>query len=510
MDKNIKSIEIGGNNMCIYKDDKLLNSVDSKGNHEVLGKSAKSQPDLDNDLLPQRKGTAVIDVVPLTPAQVWFLNAQKYQPNRYALIRMFEVNRHFDPNRLQQVLNYLWKIHDALRARFIRCSDMWKQIIDGPEQSAPDFRVYNLTDVPVENEGLTIEKYMELLKKSINITQGPLMVTAYLNFGPNRLGRLIMIVHHFLVDAISISILIKDLQTAYRQLCEGHAIDLPKQGTSIKEWIELLYEYLLSDEHHKAIDYLLTLPWGKIPGLPLDFPQNLDQNFNYSTAKVIVSLTEEETIILTQKVTEVLNTKVENVLLWALTKVISEWIGSNLVEITVVGNGRKMIPDQKNLNLFRTVGYLVALRSLLLENIKYVDWSQEIAFFCKQVNSIPNSGYDYFLAASINNNNQIISKLQKIRSIEKYLNSGEIFINYRGSIFEKNKESSELKLVYQGGDGEPHDNRLRKINIVGDIANHCLNLVWEYSYNLYKLETIEKLAEKYINIIKDLVQKLTG
>lgn len=496
--------------MCIDKNDKLLNLVSSKENHKVLRESADPQLDLDSNRVPPRKDTAVIGIVPLTPSQAWYLNAQNYQPNRYSLIRMFEVDRHFDPDRLQQVLIYLWKIHDILRARFIRNSNKWKQIIDGAEQSVPDFRVYNLADISVEDEDLTIEKYMELLRESMHITQGPLMLTAYLNFGLKRPGRLIMIVHHFLVDAISISILIKDLQIAYRQLCEGQAIDLPAKSTSIKEWIELLYEYLLSDEHHKTIDYLLTLPWSKIPSLPLDFPKNFDQNFYYSIDKVTISLTKDETDILSQKVPLVLNTKVENVLLWALTKVISEWIGSKLVEIKVAGNGRKMIPDQKHLDLFRTVGYIVAFRTLLLENIKYADWSQEIILFCKQINSIPNNGYDYFLAASLNNNNQVIRKLQKIRDIKQYLDYSEIVFNYRGSIFEKIEENSELKLVHQSCDFDPRNRKLAKINFAGDITNHCLNIIWEYSNNLYKRETIERLAGKYIYIIKDLVQKLAG
>jgi hypothetical protein len=460
------------------------------------------------EVIQPRKGIAITGIVPLTPSQAWFLNIQNYRHNHFNIIRMFEVDRQVNPDRLQQVLNYLWKIHDSLRARFILRGDKWIQIIAGLEQSAPDFRVYNLADVSVEDEGRTIEKYVELLQENINITQGPLMMAAYLNFGPRRPGRLILILHHFLVDAISIAILDKDLQIAYRQLCEGHVIALPEKGASIKKWAELLHEYVLSDEHYKTIDYLLTLPWGEIPDLPLDFPQNRDQNFNYSTVKVTVSLTKEETNILNQKAPLVLNIGVDNVLLWALTKVISRWTGSKLVEITLFGNGRDMIPGQKYLDLSRTVGYLATRRTLLLENIKCADWSQEIVLFCKQIKNIPNYGYDYFLAASLNNDSQVIRKLQKIRNIEKYLNYSEIYLNYRGLIFE-NKASSELKLLHLSDVSvDPQNSRVRNFNICGDITNHCLNIVWEYSYNLYKRETIERLANQYIRIIKDLIRKL--
>jgi acyl carrier protein len=459
-----------------------------------------------------RKDAVVTGIVPLTPAQAWILKIQNYQPDHFNLSRMFELDNNFEPDKLKKVLIYLWNIHDSLRARFIRRGEKWEQIIDGPEQSDPDFREYNLAETLIEDEERIIEEYAELLQRSINITQGPLMLTAYLNFGSKRPGRLILIVHHFLADGISMATLVKDLQTAYRQLCEGQAINLSKKGISIKEWAEMLHTYVLSDEHRKTIDYLLTLPWGEVPGLPLDFPQNHDQNFNNSTAKITESLTKEETIILNRKTPLVFNTKVDNVLLWALTKVISGWTGNKLVEFTMVGNGREMIPGQKYLDLSSTLGDLATRRTLLLENIKCFDWRQEIALFCKQIKSIVNNGYDYFLAASLNDDNHVIEKLQKIRNIEKYLSYSEIFLNYRGLIHDENIEGSKLKLTHQscGSNLNPQNNRLRNLNISCDITNHCLNIVWEYSYNLYKRKTVERLAGKFIQILKDLIAKLAS
>jgi hypothetical protein len=461
------------------------------------------------EIRQSRKAVPVTGIIPLTPSQAWFLNVPNFNHNHFNIIRVYEVDSHFNPDILQQVLIYLWKIHDALRARFIRRGDKWEQMIDGPEQSAPDFHVYNLTDVPIEDEGRMVKKYVELFQGNVNFMQGPLMLAAYLDFGPERQGRIILKIHHFLIDAISMSILDKDLQTAYQQLFNGQAIDIPEKGVSIKEWAELLHEYFLSEGHYKTIDYLLTLPWDKSPSLPLDFPQNHVKNVIYSTKRVTVSLTKEETDILIRKVSVVLNVGIENVLLWALTKVISEWTGSKLVEITLMGNGRDMIPDYKYLDLSRTVGYLSTRRTLLLENIKSADWSKEIVMFCEQVDNIPNNGYDYFLAASLNDDSRVIRKLQKIRNIEKYISYNEICFNYRGAILENN-ESSELKLVYQSVDKEPKSNRLVNINIVSDITNRCLNNIWVFSNSLYKSETIERLADKYIRIIKDLVQKLSG
>jgi acyl carrier protein len=202
-----------------------------------------------------QKSTFVTGIVPLTPSQAWYFNHrdQLIQPDRRNISRLFEVSENFDSANLRKALNYLWKTHDILRARFVRRGNRWKQIIAGPEQSSPDFREYNLADIPVGNEERTIEEYAELLHGSINITQGPLMITAYLNFGQQRPGRVILIAHHLLFDANSMATFIKALQIVHRQLQEGHKPDLPEKTVTIKEWAELLSIFYRSGTSERLI-----------------------------------------------------------------------------------------------------------------------------------------------------------------------------------------------------------------------------------------------------------------
>jgi non-ribosomal peptide synthase protein (TIGR01720 family) len=453
------------------------------------------------------KSTFVTGVVPLTPAQAWYFNIWdnlQIQPDRLNISRLFEVNENFDVANLRQALNYLWKIHDILRARFVRRGDdRWKQIIAGPEQSSPDFREYNLADISVGNEKRTIEEYAELLHGSINITQGPLMITAYLNFGPQRPGRVILIAHHLLFDANAMATFIKDLQIVHRQLQKGHKPDLPEKTVTIKEWAELLQEYILSERHLQTIDYWLERPWGKVPDLPFDYPQNRNQNFFSSIVNVTAALTEAETIILTRRVPLALHLKLEDVLLWALTKVISEWTGSKLVEIRMAGNGHDIIPDHEYVDLSRTLGWISFGRILMLENIESDNLLHEIASFCGQLKKIPDNGYGYLLAAYLNDDAQVAKQLRRIRT-------DKILFNYQGLINQVQDEGSGLKLVQMscGFNSNPQSLSVLTLIISGNIINHRMTFEWRYSYNLFRRETIEKLAGKYIRILKELIPKL--
>jgi [acyl-carrier-protein] S-malonyltransferase len=454
-------------------------------------------------VVQQQEKRPVTGIVPLTPEQAFYLNRweELIQIDLYNVLRLFEVDNDFSPAILKQALNYIWKIHDVLRARFIRRGARWKQIIDGPEQSQPDFREYNLTDTPVGNEELIIKEYTELLHRSINITHGPLMITAYLNFGPKRPGRLMLLINHLVNDANTFTTLIKDLIISYRQISEGKPAALPEKNISIKEWAELLHEYLLSDRHLKTIDYWLELPWNTIPDLPIDYPENRSQNLINSIAKVKVALTEEETNLLIRQAPLIFNTEVENILLWALTKVISEWTGSKLVEIDLFGSGHDLIPDQKYLDLSRTLGLFATKRTLMLKNVESVDLLREISLFCRQIKEIPGNGYGYFLAAYLNDDDQVAKLLRKIRK-------HEIIFNYRGSLIQMDDENDLFKFVGFDDTRNPLNDRFRTFIICGDIINHRLTIVWEYSYNLCKKETVDGLVSKYMRILKDFIKKL--
>lgn len=446
-------------------------------------------------------------IVPLTVGQGWYLNLwdERIQPDRYNISRMFEVDDNFDSDKLQKALTYLWRMHDSLRARFIRREGKWEQIISNPDQSAPCYLEYNLENVPVDEEERIIDQYAEQLQGSINVSQGPLMVVAYLNFGKGRPGRLMVIVHHLVIDGNSMATLVNDLQIAYKQLIDGKPINLKEKSITIKEWAELLHEYVASDKHQKDIDYWLAIPWQDIPDLPIDYPRRRDQNLIDSVDNVTVALTIEETKILTRQIPLKLNTEVINVLLWALTKVISKWTASKLVHITMIGNGHDMIPDHKYLDLSRTLGWMAIGRCLVLENMELNDFSAEISAFCDQISKIPCNGYGYHLAADLNDDEVVAKKLQKIRP------DGVVF-NYKGLINQKNDEINVFKLVKMscGFDSHPKNQSFSTLTINGSIIDDCFTMEWQYSNIITKRETIERLAAEFMNILQGVIAKLNS
>ena len=62
----------------------------------------------------------------------------------------------------------------------------------------------------------------------------------WLDLGGTRSGRLLLIAHHLVVDAVSWRILVEDLQTAYAQLGKAQAVDLGPRTSALREWTQAL------------------------------------------------------------------------------------------------------------------------------------------------------------------------------------------------------------------------------------------------------------------------------
>jgi surfactin family lipopeptide synthetase A len=426
------------------------------------------------------------------------------EPNRYNITRIFEVPNNFNKDKLKQVLKHLFTIHHSLRARFIKEGETWKQIIDKKVQSIPLIES-SFENVSPEEENNIIEKHNKELQSSFDISKVPLIKIEYFNFGKHRAGKLLIITHHLISDGYSITIFMQELEACYKDLMKHNKINLPKEKVTIDKWTKSFNEYAKSKELLDELGYWMSLPWQKIKKLPLDYPENEGQNFIGSIKQINVSLDEEETNILIQKIQSKFNIYTETVLLLTTTKAISEWIDGEYVQLDVLGHGRDAIPKLKHLDLSNTLGFFAFSRHLVLRNVKRENLIDELKIFNEELNKVPNKGYGYCILNKF--------KSDRMLSINKKIGyNNEIFFNYRGE-YNKTIEDVNFKLVKSPTTlGLNSKNKMitpyRNIIIDGAVINKCLSITLSYSSNLYKKETIEKIANRILDILQDLIKKL--
>ncbi|HEX8852917.1 MAG TPA: amino acid adenylation domain-containing protein, partial [Pyrinomonadaceae bacterium] len=298
--------------------------------------------------------------VPITPVQHWLLEQNLADPHHFNLALMLEVPSSSDAALWSEVARQVLSHHDALRLRFSRQEQGWRQFNDAPREPVP-FSWVDLSEIPAPEQTRPVETAAAELQASLNLSEGPILRVALFHLGDGGRGRLLIVIHHMAIDGVSWRILVEDIMLAYEQLSRGEPVRLPSKTTSFKRWAERVAEYARTAELQQEASYWLSEPRRRVRRLPLDFPRGL--NTVASTQFVTRTLTSEETRLLLQNVPAVFQTQIDEVLLAALAQTFKNWTGKRRLLVDVEGHGREdLFPD---VDLSRTVGWFTAIYPVL-------------------------------------------------------------------------------------------------------------------------------------------------
>jgi amino acid adenylation domain-containing protein len=154
-------------------------------------------------------------VCPLLPIQRWFFEQDLPDAHHFNQSMMLTVEADMPASIIEQALAAVVTHHDALRARFTKSADGWSVRIGPSQNSGPLLNRVVLSGADVAAPAAAIGRAAAALQTSLDLQQGPL-VRATLFEGP-RQPRLLIVIHHLVVDTVSWRILLEDLETACEQ-----------------------------------------------------------------------------------------------------------------------------------------------------------------------------------------------------------------------------------------------------------------------------------------------------
>src|SRR6266545_4629066 len=184
-----------------------------------------------------------------------------------------------------------------------------------------------------------------------------------------------------------------------------------------------------------------------------------------SGRSVSASLNEAETSSLLHEVVRVFKTQTHEVLLGAVARAISEWAGERTVLVDVEGHGREEVV--KDVDLTRTVGWFTTLYPVRME---------------------------------VNGGNSV----ELLRDVKE-----QISFNYLGQLDLVLKEDALFRGARESA-GETRslkEKRRHLIEINGSVRGGRLHLTWTYSENAHRRETIESMAERTMEALRDIVAR---
>ncbi|MFJ9679415.1 amino acid adenylation domain-containing protein [Streptomyces sp. NPDC101194] len=284
--------------------------------------------------------------------------------DRFAMSAVLELPPGIDRDGLVATLAAVWNRHDVLRSTWVD---------DGLEVGAPGTVDVGALLHRVECDGNWDAAWLRTAAGELDAATGRLDPAAgtmaqFVWFTAPGSGRLLIVLHHLVVDGVSWRILAPDLAAAWESVRAGERPELPEVATSVRRWAHALVE--------EATARTGELPlWQAV----LDGPDPLLGSRALDPAVDVTSTVDHVTVELPVRVTEAVLTAlpaafhggVNDGLLAGLALAVTCWrrrrgVDESSVLVRLEGHGREeqIVPGA---DLSRTVGWFTSMFPVRLD-----------------------------------------------------------------------------------------------------------------------------------------------
>lgn len=452
---------------------------------------------------PTRTADSEQGSVPLTPIQRWFFEQDLSNAHHYNQAYLLTVAEPLQESPFREALAIVKEHHGSLRLRFKNNGNHWEQTY-GEGSGELCFERVDLSDKPYPMQASALDAMAEHYQSSLRIDEGPLSRVVYFDLGPNSTGRLLFVLHHLIVDGVSWRILLEDVETAYRQLANKTAINLPAKSASFGRWAEHLVDYANSREASRDLNYWMQMSGGDTGHFPTDSLHG--ENTEGSTQTLTVELSVEETQTLLQQVPLAYHARINDVLVTALAKSLLSWTGGDELSFHLEGHGREDL--EEGLDLTRTVGWFTSIfpvrlqvgGGLLKDSTDAHTWQPAplLEHIKKHLEQIPRHGLSYSVLRYLLPE----SPLTTVRE-------PEVLFNYFGQLDSIVAGSQLLSFAPElcGPARSPNQRRRYLVEINSAVTHGRFQAHWTFSRNRHRIETVSRFAHEFIGALRCILSR---
>jgi non-ribosomal peptide synthase protein (TIGR01720 family) len=427
--------------------------------------------------------------VKLTPIQRWFFKDKNIDRHHFNQSVMFYLGEEMSKAAIRAVFTKLQQHHDALRMRYIENNGEVKQINEGLNDPLflEAFDLKNIQDAKKE-----FERRVNEMQASINLAKGPLMKLGLFHLEDG--DRLLIVIHHLVIDTVSWRILFEDMETLYNQYKNGERMELPLKTDSFKLWSEKLSEYSNSELFLREKRYWNGLESESVSTLDKDF--EAEGNYINDMERISFRLDAEETNALLKKVHEPFGTEINDILLTGLGIGIRETFGSKKVLVAMEGHGREEII--KGINITRTVGWFTTIYPVILDMVYKDDLARQIKEVKEFLHQVPDKGIGYGILKYITSESN--------RSELEFKLKPQICFNYLGQ-FDEVLQQKFFKISDEslGNNVSLAGERDYDLEVSGMISDGQLRISIHYNKNHYTSKTVRRLISNYEEGLREII-----
>jgi amino acid adenylation domain-containing protein/non-ribosomal peptide synthase protein (TIGR01720 family) len=428
--------------------------------------------------------------VKLTPIQRWFFEQEFEESQHYNQAIVLEAEEELKSEWLHAAWKKLIEHHDALRLRYWREGEEWRQRNAGREEN----KFFDVVELKGNEQewARQLEQVIEGMQKSLNLQNGPLFRVMHV-----KPARVVVVIHHLAVDGVSWRILLEDLERAYLQVSRGDTVALPAKTASYQRWAQQLEQSAKTGSYAGELEYWLQEKQGIEP-MPRDDEGHENRETNRRQVKV--ELDEEQTRQLLQQVPGAYHTHIQDVLLTAMMGAWEEWSGKQRLVIDVEGHGRDGIED---VDVSRTVGWFTVVYPIRLQVSRREGIADRLKAIKEQLRKVPQRGLGYGVLRYIYKDTQAVQlgrqpeaeiSFNYLGQVDGVLAEGRVFGRVR-AIDENNRAAS--------------GRRSHLLEVEARVEEGRLQIWWNYSREAHREKTIEKLAGGFVQQLQEIIRHCT-
>jgi amino acid adenylation domain-containing protein/non-ribosomal peptide synthase protein (TIGR01720 family) len=431
----------------------------------------------------------------LTPIQRWFFEQRIENPHHFNQATLLEVRRPLDPSLLERALQRLVQHHDALRLAFREENGrvvQWYR--DGAE---PELCWH--ADVSGEADMVaSVERLANRAHRSLHLERGPLIRAVNISRGPTRGGRLLLSVHHLVMDGVSFRVLLEDLAAIYSALEAGQEPVLPAKTSSFQSWSDRLVQYATRPSLQGELEYWL----GVLAAGGIEFPRtNPSGERETGPDWLNLELDERETAQLLNVAPRAYQTQINDLLLTALADAVTRWneahgTRSNGVLVALEGHGREDLFE--DVDVTRTIGWFTSVYPVRLTP-DTGDLGSSIRRVRDELRRVPERGVGYGVLRYLSAESERLAEAP----------TPPVLFNYLGQ-FDQVFAAADTRFAPcddPSGEAEDPQNRFPwQIGMNAMVIERRLSMTWNYDPELHRHAAIRGLAERYVRSLRAVIR----
>ena len=319
-------------------------------------------------------------------------------------------------------------------------------------------------------------------QRSLDLAQGPLLRALAMRLTDGG-WRLLLAIHHLVVDGVSWRVLLDDLQTAYTQLASGAALALAPASSPYDAWARRLADHAASETVRAQLPYWQTV-LSAPARLPCEHPHGAATLAHARSAKL--ELDRATTQRLLHDAPAAYRTQVNDLLLTALGRALCAWTGGERVRIDVEGHGREDLFD--DLDLSRTVGWFTCQFPVVLAPLG--EPGAALLRVKEMLRAVPDRGLGYGLLRHLGD-------AEGRQALSRYEPSQVVF-NYLGQFDQSFDERAPWRPAQEAA-GAPMSGDAplaQELSINGQVYGGALSLTVTYSAGRHAARTIDALVQR--------------